>query len=275
MNKAVLPTFLGVGVILVGLTFGIILLQNLDVFRLESSADISPNSVRVTNQSDSSFSVSWTTNTKTKGDVLWGTRANNLLHVVEGDETYIHFVTILGLEPNSEYFFKVRSSGKMFGNSTQPWRTQTGPILNAPSNPLIITGSVLFSSGTPASDVLVHTNIDSSSTVTTKTKEDGSWILSLGYVRKEDLRSYAQIDELSSVVEINVLAGPLGAASAKIHPISAKPAPPITLGKAHDFRSLPISNFDKVPEANLSAPEESTSSGFEITPTSEIESEEK
>lgn len=279
MNKAVLPTLLGVAVVVVGAIVAIISLKSFKTFKLGSSAEISPKSPRISNHTQNSFSISWTTNKKTKGVVLWGEKENGLTNKSadeDENETYIHLITIDGLKESTTYYFKIQSEGKIFGNNTKAWKTQTGPVLKEPLTPTIIAGKILTSSGTPASDVLVHAVVESSLPITTVTKDDGSWIMSLGYARSKNLKSYININETNSLVEINVLAGPLGAAEAKIYPVSAKPAPPIILGKAYDFKSLKTQDSSEIPEAELSAPKNSTtSSGFEIPISSEIESESK
>jgi hypothetical protein len=66
-------------------------------------------------------------------------------------------------------------------------------------------------------------------------------------------------------VEISVQAGSRGVATAQIYPASAKPTPPIVLGRTQDFKNLSPSETTGVPKANVSLPSEATpSSGFDV-----------
>jgi hypothetical protein len=265
--KGKIPTIIGVFLLIGGLAAGVLLIQNKQIFKLGASADVTPQDVRITNVTDTSFSVSWTTDKPAGGFISYS--SDNAFNKTAQDQvtpqSETHYVNVTGLTAQTAYNFKINSGGQDYDNNGNPWQVQTGAQLSQPSQSNIISGQVLTASGNPATNALVYINVASASPLSTITSQTGTWLLSLSSARTQDLSSYASINDTNSVIEISVQAGTLGIASAKIYPQSAKPVPQMVLGKQDDFRNLPPSSEGDSPKASVGLPTSSTpSSSFNV-----------
>jgi len=269
MKSRKIPTILGILVLVIGIAAGVFLVQSQQIFRLRASPEINPKNIRFTNITDSSFTVSWTTDKETQGFIIWGERSSSLDKTARPLKDYpnnTHSVDLNGLAASTSYFFYINSDGKQFENNGIPWEVKTGPVIPVPPKSIIISGSVLTSSGTPAKDALVYASVGGSSTLSVLTTEKGEWVLPISSARTQNLNSYMTIDESSSLVDITVHAGSLGVSSAHIYIQSARPSPDIILGQVHDFKNVPPNEKITVPEASIGLPEDATiSSRFQIT----------
>jgi hypothetical protein len=269
MKKAKIPTILGILILAIGVVVGVYLVQNRQLFRLKASPEVTPRNIQKTNVSDSSFTVTWTTDKNTEGFIKWGESASSLDKTATTSPiqaSSIHSITVYGLVPGSNYFFKINSDGANFDNEGIPWEVKTGSKLTTPPNSVIMSGKVLTQSGSPARNALVYALVGGSDALSTLTSDNGSWVIPASSARNQGLSSYTIIDEVSTLVEISVQAGNLGIASAQIYPQSAKPAPDIVLGEVYDFTNLPPSTDVDIPESSIELPDtEARSSGFQVS----------
>lgn len=267
MKKKTIPTLIGVIFLALSLALGVGFVSYSQSFRLGASGELSPKDVRVSNISDNSFVVSWTTDKKTTGFVKYGENQNSLGKVAEestAGENLTHLVRISGLSPGNNYFFKINSGGKDLDNNGLAWQAQTGPQIGEPVQNMIASGTVLTASGKPAANALIHITFGGA-LLTVATSANGSWLVPISSARTADLTAFQNINPGTTLLEINIQAGLGEIASAQIYPQSANPAPAIILGQVLDFKNLPPSSEGEIPEADLDAPEESTpSSGFNL-----------
>lgn len=280
MKKSKIPTIIGVVLLVVGVAAGIFLIQNQQIFRLGAAPEATPKNVRITNVTGHSISVSWVTDEETGGFVKYG--ADGALSQTDIDEvagqSSIHYVTIKGLDPETNYTFQINSGGDDYDNNGAPWQVTTGPELAQPTKSNIVSGSILTASGEPAENAIVYVNPAGANPLSTVTTENGTWLISLSHARTQGLSSYTSINNVNTLLEISVQAGNQGVSSGQIYPQSAKPVPPMTLGKVHDFKNLPPSDTDDIPEASIDLPEgeEATeSSKFELEDEGEIQEADK
>jgi hypothetical protein len=255
-NRLKIPTIIGILILVVGLATGVLLIQNKQIFNLGAQVSNPPKDVRVTNITDSSFTITWTTQSETSGFIVWGDKISSL-DKTESDEIkskgYTHSATIKGLSQSKTYYFKINSGGAEYDNNKIPWEVTTGPQLSSPDKSITISGNVLTATGTPASSAIVYVSIGGASPSSTTTSENGSWVIPLSQTRNANLNSYYPIKD-SDLVEISVQAGPSGISSAQIYLPSAKPVPPMILGQTHDFKNLPAGKNEELPTSNLELP---------------------
>ncbi len=267
MRKSKIPTIIGVVLLIVGLGAGILLVQNRQIFRLGATQEEAPKDVRITNVTDTSFTVSWTTAKEALGFISWGETENSLTRTEEdevGAPGVTHILSVKSLKPETNYFFKINSAGNEYNNNGLVWQAKTGPTLSQPKSNLV-SGNVLTSSGSPAKNALVYLTVGGSSPLSTITSQNGSWVVSISSARTNDLASLVTIDESTTLLEISVNAGPDGVSTAQIYPQAAKPVPSMMLGSTHDFKSLSPSESAETPRASVELPETATqSSGFEV-----------
>lgn len=261
IKKVTIPTILGMIVLLVGVFAGVYFLKSTQIFKIGASADATPKDIRVTNITDSSITISWTTDKETFGFITWGDSQGNTNKILKDGEksqkTYNHFLSLTGLQPNTTYYYKINSDGTNFDNGGIPWQFTTGSSLNPSKNSTLLSGNIISATGEPEIGALVYANIDGY-TLSTQTSETGNFVFQLGNARTLDLKNYAQIGMDSTLVQISVVAPPDGVASAQIFPQSGNPIPTIIIGQVYDFRSSPANNSGKNPNTNLSLPENAT-----------------
>lgn len=264
-----IPTILGIILLIAGVFAGVFYINMRQIFRIGASTSNQPKDVRISNISDTGATVSWTTDSQTSDFLTWGESQGSIGKVEQesasGERYFTHSINLSGLAPSKSYFFKINSNGTEYDNNGVPWELTTGLTLGRNNNSSLISGSVLNSSGQPANRAIVYITINGylASALTTST---GNFVYQLQGVRTPDLQSYAQIDPAATVLEISVIAGVDGVASAQIYPQSANPIQPIVLGKIYDFRNLSPSSEGQNPNANLSLPQTATQeSKFDVS----------
>ena len=268
-KKSKIPTIIALVLLIIGVVAGVFLVKNSQIFRLGASPDSAPQDVRISNISDTSFTVSWTTDKATSGVVKWGKSATNLDQPVNDElpnPGFVHSTTIKPLTPAATYFFKIYAGSQENDNNGVPWEVTTGPTLGQPTSNNIISGTVLTSTGEPVKDSLVYLTVDGGSLLSTLTSQNGSWLISISSARSKDLATLITIDESQTLVEISVNAGPAGISTAQVYPQAAKPLPPMVLGQVHDYKNLSASQVGDVPSAQVDLPpvSDATVSGFTV-----------
>ncbi len=205
-----------------------------------------PKQVKITNITDSGFSVSWITDAQTSGLVKYGTTSSDLSFSAADDRDqlsgktgsfFIHHVTLKNLKPATVYHFKIISGESAFDNNSQPYQVTTGPTISIPPPPNDIAyGTIVDSNGSPAEGIIVYLVLANANTLSTLTKSSGSWVIPLSIARSSDLSSYASYDRDASIEEIFAQGASLGTATAVSTTKYDSPLPNITLGQSFDFR---------------------------------------
>lgn len=233
-----------------------VLISRRQIFAPGASSESKPQDVKITNISGNSATISWITNKESAGSINWGESSSlGRINPEDGSLKFFHSLNIDGLVPKKIYYFKVTSAGTQFDNNGIPWQFTTASSGENPQANWILSGSVLTPTSQPAKDVLVYINSGGMSPLSSKTTENGSWVISLSSARNQSLSDFFQIDQSSTLLEIFVQGGPFGVATAKIYPKSANPSPPIILGQTFDFRNEPENNFTGLPDAALNLPQ--------------------
>jgi hypothetical protein len=256
-KKSKIPTILVVFILLIGVFAGVFFLNTKQVFKIGASGSAQPKDVKISNISDNSATVSWTTDSQTSGFLVWGESEGALSKVGQenaNDEKLItHSISLSGLKPGTDYFFKINSQGNSFDNNGVPWEFTTGSTLGASPTSLFVSGSVIDTAGSPVNHALVYISINDY-LASTVSSDKGNFVYQLGSIRTSDLQNYAQIDPSSTLLTISVSGGVGGSASAQVFPQSADPIPPMMLGQTYDFRNQTPSSNTGIPNANLSLP---------------------
>jgi len=270
-QKNKIPTFIALFLLIAGIVAGIFLVKNSQIFRLGASPNSAPQDVRISNISDISFTVSWTTDKATTGVVKWGKSADSLDQPVNDElpnPGFVHSTTVKPLSPQTAYYFEIYTGSQENNNNGVPWQVTTGPVLGQPAESDIVSGTVITSTGEPVKNSLVYITVGGGSLISTTTSQNGSWLVPISSSRGKDLTSLTTIDDTQTLIEISVNAGPDGISTAQIYPESAKPMPPMVLGQVHDFKNLSPSAVGDVPSASVDLPSTSSatvSSGFNIS----------
>lgn len=273
MKQHKLPTIGALILLIAGVVAGVFLTQKDTIFRLAASPEETPQDVKITNITNSSFTVSWLTDKPTVGFVSYG-KSSSLGSVANQQISPqlpqgVHYVTVDKLTAGTNYFFKVASGQALFDDNGESYQAKTAPVIGNPVTSDVIFGSVLTSFGTPASGFLVYISLPGASPISALTDSKGSWSIPLSTVRNSSLSSYVSYSKESTVLSIFVAGGAGQTATARILAGSAKPVPSITIGKNHDFTDIKPVDPSGVPTSEIILPESTTpeSSGFSTGPT--------
>ncbi|MCA9370054.1 MAG: fibronectin type III domain-containing protein [Pseudomonadales bacterium] len=210
-NKNVLqkriPTLLGVGVLVLGLVVGTILFRSgTGVFSPRASAEAMPTSVRTTNLTDSTFTVSFLTGKETQGFIQYGTSATNLDSQVSDDRVQLsagneqlytlHHITVRGLQPETTYYYVLGADGNEYDKEGKPFQITTTKRGSVPPAARTINGTILSQDNQPAADSVVYVSLTNVGEMSTLVRNPaGSWAIPLSDARKKDGSGYAEIKD--------------------------------------------------------------------------------
>ena len=212
--KKQIPTLLGLGVLILALVVGIIFLpQGLGVFAPRATPQTTPKLIKVTNATDSSFTISFLTDEATAAFIKSGTESTALKSQIGDDRDQLsgtvakyqlHHLTVRGLSANTNYFYTLgTASNAIFDDNGQPFKIKTGQRSGAPSAAKTAYGTVLDKAGAGAGGAVIYVKINGVGEMSTLVKTSGSWALPLSNARNEDGSGYAEVND-SDQLEILV-----------------------------------------------------------------------
>lgn len=273
MRKSKIPTFAGLIVLIVGLVIGVFIVQNQQIFQSGASGEAAPKDIRITNVSDSSFTVSWVTQKETSGFLKWGENSTlgRTQNETSSEKSLTHSVVLDSLKPQARYYFKINSDGEDFDNSGSVWSTETGPKISGSPSTTILSGSLVDGVGKPVKNALVYLTISGAQSLSTQTSGSGAWLIPVAGIRTENLGGIFVVSDTTEV-SIFTNSGPFGVSTAQSVVKNTKPAPAMVLGKVHDFRNIENTGDNGISEASINLPDSGTpTSGFDTNPaTSEL-----
>ncbi len=265
-NKRI-PSLLGILMLLVGVGLTSYLLQFKTIFTSRAAPGNTPQDVRISNITESSFTVSFKTTDKVNASISYGSDQKfGKVSLDDRDkqsgtpQAYtLHYITVTGLSENQNYVFSIISGVNTYLKDSSPYTVTTSKKLTQnPSTQLPLVGTILTSTGDPAKDSIVYVTTTGSEVLSTITKDDGSYVIPLNALRSSDLSTYIPLSEAST---LKILAF----SSTEVSHISVlanqtNPVPPAMLSKDYDFTlnpTLPIA-----PVASTSASEKSDFPSF-------------
>lgn len=257
-----LPTILGIFILLISVVIGVYLINSKQVFKLAASVEALPKNVRITNITDSSITVTWTTDIESKGFVKWGKGELSLSKIAleEGSEkNTVHSANLMGAEVAGDIFIKINSDGNDYDNDGIPWRAKTTSAKTIQQNNKIASGTILKPDGSTPAKSIVYLSINGI-VLSALTSDEGNYVIPIS--------TYINNISDNTLVEMSVQGGLSGTSQAVIYPQTIRSVPTMILGRTYDFRSLPQTDDSSLPKSNLSVPESvEISSRFEVTKT--------
>lgn len=244
MKEYRIPTILGLLVLLVGLVVGIFLVQSGQVFFLRASPEITPDEVKITNVSDTYFTVSWITQKETSGFIKFG-ESSTLEQTTTDDRDQVsgqtgsfntHHITVKNLKPQTRYYFKLGSGGRIFDDHGKPYEIKTASSSPVPPLSDLASGKVFLPEKIPAEGAIVYLSLSNTTPQSTLVGANGSWLIALSTAYALDLAGLASYDPSAQTEEIYVQGGKNGKANAITTTANDNPVSDIILGKSYDFR---------------------------------------
>ncbi len=237
------PTILGLFLVLTIVSGVVVFVESLTRKTSSATASSIPKSVRITNVSDTMFTVSWTTDIPTKGAVIVSS------HVFSAQTFYDerdvvgklgsyphHHVTVRYLDPKTTYSVRIVSEGRTYDQNGKPYEISTGPMLTS-ANPQIepAFGKIITKEGLPVEGALVYATLENGQELSTLSKPSGSFVIPLNLTRTQTLDQYLTIAERHTL-RLTVLYESLNA-QAITDTLNDSPVPTMVLGKTYDFRN--------------------------------------
>lgn len=243
-RELTIPTILGVFLSLIGMGAGLWFLREPIRTAVFASAEEQPSQVKITNITDTSFSVSWITQKATSGYIQYGENNPDLVVSDDRDQAsgsvdsyFTHFVTVRGLRPATTYNFRIGSGASKYDQDGQPYQTKTGLNLGSPPAADVAYGQVITANGDPAGGAIVYLTVSGAVPQASLVNATGSWVIPISTARSADLTNYAAYDPQTTQLQIQVVAGSLGSASVTTTTGDDSPVPEITLGQTYNYLS--------------------------------------
>lgn len=239
-----IPTLLGLLIISIGVGITTFLVNQTSLFGINANPSKEPQNVRITNITDTSFSVSYITNDNVTGSIAYGLSTNvNQTALDDKDQQSgnvanhkIHSITLTKLSPKTTYYFNITSGNQVYENNNTPFQVTTGPPLSEnPSSQKPITGKVILSNGSVPEEGILYVTTDNSQVISATIKSDGTYILPLNSLRNSDLSSYYNFTQ-DTVLKMLVL-GDSFKSNITLSINQINPVPTITLSSDYNFSS--------------------------------------
>ncbi len=248
-----IPTLFGLFLIIIGIAITSYLVQIGAIPWLRAAPTENPENIRITNVSNDSFTVTYTTAANVIGTVAVNQDqniANGQVFLDDRDQAtgvptqhMVHSITVRNLKPATQYYFGITSGQTTFLNQGSPFSQKTGAeITDQPSNEDPLSGLLLTSTGNKPTEAIVYITADGGQTVSTLVKASGIYIVPLNTIRTSDESKYLK---LSSDTKFQLLAiSPSEQSHAIISATKRNPVPTITLSNDYDFTgsTTPVSS---------------------------------
>lgn len=234
--------------LVIALGLGIFISRYQQLKKENLSKDYQALEIEVVNLDSNSATITWQTKLPAVGQVIFWLNSNEILKSDDREkynslENYTHFVTLDNLNPNTEYFFRIKNNNFYYPNSFFSFKTseQTDEVL---SNQVIIS-SVVDQSYQPIDEAIIFLKLEGSKTLATFTTDNGNFLLATTNLKDEDLNPLKITSELPAI--LIVTGGQLNSeVKIKLNP-SALSLPPIILGQNLDFSSINQANIKNNP----------------------------
>lgn len=259
-----IPTILGLGFLVVALIIGVLFIgQGAGIFAPRATAETTPKNVRLTNVTDTTFTISFMTEIATTSFVKYGTDENKMnlqtaddrVQLSATNEEYkLHHITVKGLQPATTYYYVLGTdSGALFDNNGAAFKITTAKKAGVPTAAKTIFGSVTTETGAPAEGSIVYIKTDGAGDMSSLVTNTGSWAVPLSNARTPDGSGYAQITDDSQLAIIVQGLQANQTAQGTITVADAHPVPTISFGKGLAMAStVPTTTPTAIPTPSMS-----------------------
>lgn len=236
-----IPTLLGMLFIAIGIWVTSFLVNRSNLLVSQARPSETPLQVRISNISDNSFTVSYTTQESVAGIISYGkdkefgqTAYDDKQQLGEITPYKTHHITAHSLNPSTKYYFAIISGKSTFLSNNAPFEATTGPSLTSPpTQKHPISGKVILSNGQTPQEAIVYITASNTQTISKIIKSDGTYIIPLNSIRATNLSSYAVLSD-DIPIQMSLIEGELQS-TVTFSPKQASPVPVITLSKNYDF----------------------------------------
>jgi len=244
-----IPTALGIVLVIAIVLAVSIVFEQLSRKMTTATGSVKPERVTVSNVTDNSFTVSWTTNLDATGAVIVSTNAwkSNVSYDArdlnpEGNGSgsrlgsySTHYVTVGDLSPDIAYDVRILSNSKPFDGITPTTSVRTAPQIAGSTTVLEPAyGTILTSDNEPANGALVYLTLDGGQMLSSVTNSQGAWLIPLNLARTSDLSAY--LPPADRTTESILVRLDEEETTAMADTLNDAPVPEMVMGKTYDFR---------------------------------------
>jgi hypothetical protein len=241
LNKK-LPSYAGFFVLLA--TFGVILLLSGNAFVFVSRATVGsdPKDIQISNISDSSFTISYTTDASAVGTISYGldpSTPNIALDTRDQQASQaanyqVHFITVSNLAPATTYYYVIDSGSEKTENNGAPFQITTdAPLINTPSEQTNLSGTVAQSDGSIPKEGIMYVSSDNSQQIAALINPDGTYQLPLNTMRDSTGTDSAALSP-DTVLQLKAVTS-TQTSTIKLLASQANQVPKIVLSQNYDF----------------------------------------
>ncbi len=276
-NKRI-PTILGLLLITIGIGVTSYFVNQGVFYIIKATPTDNPQEVRITNITDSTATVSFSTNGEAIGSINLGENKEALQKILDDKDQAsgeinpkkIHSITARNLKPQTKYYFSITSGEETYLNEESFYELTTGAeIISEPPKQEPITGKILLPDGEKPNEAIIYATINDAQIISTVVKEDGTYILPLNSLRNKDLSSYFEFKENTNIKM--TITGDGYSSNVLLSIGQINPVPPITLSKDYDFttslepEASSSAKLEKLPSFPASSTGKSVTSSLSIT----------
>ncbi len=254
MQQRKIPTLIGLLLVVAAVMIFRIAFERITPFLTRASGQGAPTQVSISNVSDSTFTVSWITQTPATGALrIEGTLASSSLYYDDRLTSSVgtgqaaiskystHSVTVRNLKSETTYTFRILSNDKPYADQGKPYVVRTAPKITGVGSTIEPAyGQIVAPSGNALEGALVYLTLEGGQMLSTLTKSSGTWVVPLNLARSADLSTYIapaeRIDESITIKDSS------GEATAMTDTLNDNPVPVMTIGKTYDFRKIQAGN---------------------------------
>lgn len=198
-NKLKIPTLLGLAVITLGISAGVVMVIQFPNFTSKASPDQQPKEVTISNITDESATISWQTVSPTAGFVTYGEKSVSASTALDDRDSKTttsrnnHYITLKKLTSKTTYQYQI-FSGKTTDAQIRKFTT-ANPSLNLNKLEPVI-GSVV-NGNLPVSAGIAYLSFSGSLMQSALIMNGGSFIIPLAQIYQDNLSDILSLDEKS------------------------------------------------------------------------------
>ncbi|KKP80401.1 MAG: Hemagglutinin/hemolysin-related protein [Candidatus Levybacteria bacterium GW2011_GWB1_35_5] len=240
-NKRI-PTLLGIILIAIGLGVTTYLVKQGGLFSIRAGPTHEPKDVRISNITDTSFTVSYSTEDAVSGALNYGEDSSFGQSALDDRDQSLgkispynlHNITVRNLDPGKIYYFSIISSQDTYLNNSNPFEVTTGAsIEDIPLEQNPMSGKLILPNGKAPGEAIIYVTAQGSQVISAMTKEDGTYLLPLNSLRTSDLTSYFKLNE-GKILKILAIGENL-TSNVILFSDQIDPVPAVTLSNNYDF----------------------------------------
>ncbi|OIP57140.1 MAG: hypothetical protein COX79_00885 [Candidatus Levybacteria bacterium CG_4_10_14_0_2_um_filter_36_16] len=256
-----IPTILAFVILLGSIILTLQIIKNQILFIGRATPDTTPQNIKITNITDTSFTVTFTTSAKAIGGVsIDGGEGGAILALDDTNKSggeqkqlFSHHITVGDLKQKTQHNFQIISDSESYSDSGKKYTVTTGPVINTPpTTQKPIFGKVLLPSGEVASDTLIIATADDVQTLSTVTKDSGEFTIPVNSARNLTLESYKNFSD-QTLITITARRENMKSIVTLLYK-DAQNIPSITLSSDYDFKTPNIESEEATPTSSLKIP---------------------